>query len=299
MVDLSILFLVTSTLLCFSMPVVSANVTPQVFHIESLSQIRDNQNANTLYLFDLDDTVLDSFSMLGSKAWRRYIVDSAKKHDNTENWHDIFTYDFALSYPVQAVENITCSFIKDLQNKKFVVCGLTARERNLWYQTPHNGVDILTVNQLAAVDVHFNNGSLEDKYPELAKDSEYFGGVFFSNLDSKGDFLLHLFETDFPRPEKIVFIDDKLSQVESVANALAKLGILHESYFYTATDKKGKVFDPLIANIQLYYFYESNGEKILSDEDAKMIAASHPEKDADYYLKAAIEVAKLQLSIKI
>ena len=94
-------------------------------------------------------------------------------------------------------------------------------------------------------------------------------------------------------PKKIIFIDDKLSQVESVADALAKLGIEHECYVYTATDEKGKAFNPLIANIQLYYFYQSEGNIILSDESALLIAKENPEKNAEYYLKATLDFVRI------
>lgn len=290
--------LLASLMLAVFTPMNAENITPQVFHIQSLSQVSNNHPPRTLFLFDIDDTIFDSSSMLGSKVWRRYIVEATKKIDTSENWHDIFSYAIAQKHPLNAVEEITSSFVKDLQNKGFVVCGFTSRERKFWYDMPQEGVDVLTVKQLSSVDVNFNNGSVESLYPDLARDSEYFNGVFFANMETKGDYLLHLFKTSSLFPKKVVFIDDKLSQVESVANALAELGIPHESYLYSATEKRGKMFNPLIANIQLYYFYESNGENALSDEEAKLIAISNPEKDADYYLSAAIDIAKVQLSIK-
>lgn len=278
--------------------VIAENRVPKVFHIESLSQISDDQPPKTLFLFDIDDTLFDSFSMLGSKAWRRYIVEATKKIDPSENWHDIFSYALAEKHPLKAVEDITSTFIEDLQSKGFVVCGFTSRERKLWYDMPQEGVDILTVQQLSSVNVNFNNGCLENIYPDLASDPEYFNGVFFANIEPKGNYLLHLFKGSSKFPQKVIFIDDKLSQVESVAHTLVELGIPHESYLYSATEKKGKNFNPLIANIQLYTFYDSNGEKALSDEEAELIAISNPEKDAEYFLTATISIAKAQLSLK-
>lgn len=288
--------LATSAMLAVSIPMNAEIITPQVFHIESLSSI-NNQPPKTLFLLDIDDTIFDSFSMLGSKAWRRYIVEATKKIDPTENWHDIFSYALAQKHPLRAVEKITSTFVQDLQSKEMIVCGFTSRERKLWYDMFQEGVDVLTVKQLSSVNVNFNNGSLEKHHPDLAKNSEYFNGVFFANIEPKGNYLLHLFKSSSSFPEKVIFIDDKLSQVESVASALAKLGIPHESYLYSATDKKGKIFNPLIANIQLYYFYDSNGEKALSDEQAQLIAVSNPEKDADFYLKEALSIAKTQLNL--
>lgn len=268
------------------------NKVSNIFKIESLSQISTEQPSKTLFLFDLDDTIFDSFSMLGSKAWRRYIVEATKKIDISENWHDIFSFALAQKHPLKTVETLTSSFVKELQEKGHVVCGLTSRERKLWYNMPKDGVDILTIEQLNSVNVDFNNKSLENVYPYLSGDSEYFKGVFFANIDPKGDYLLHVFANATQYPEKIIFIDDKLSQVESVDNALSKLRVTHECYSYYAIDEKGKSFNPLIANIQLYYFYQSNGKEIISDQKASLIAKENPEKDAESYLRATLEIVK-------
>jgi hypothetical protein len=256
-----------------------------VFEIKTLSEIPSDQPHNTLYLIDLDDTVFDSISLVGSKAWRKYMVQAAG-----QDWHDLFSYALAQKYPMKTVEDITPSFVKDLQNKGYVVCGLTARERKFWYYMPKEGVDLLTVKQLHSVDVDFNNGSLERGYPDLSQDPEYFQGVFFANTELKGDYLLKLFQAASRFPEKMIFIDDKLSQVESVAEALAQLGIPHECYLYSATDRKAAGFDPLIANIQLFYFYESDGQIIVSDQEAARIAESNPEKSAGDYLQAVLDI---------
>src|SRR5262249_52274024 len=117
---------------------------------------------------------------------------------------------------------------------------------------------------------------------------EYYEGIFFADTDLKGDFLFQLINHD-ASPIKIVFIDDKETQTESVSAALTALGIDHECYFYLATQAKAKAFDPLIANIQLYFLVHSRGQHILSDIEAKAIAKSSPEKTADDYLQAALQ----------
>lgn len=253
--------------LALTPPIFAEEVLPKIFEIESLCQISANQPNKTLFLFDIDDTIFDSPSMLGSKAWRKYISEAAGKIDQSENWHDIISYELAKKHPLTPVEIMTSSFVKDLQERGYGVCGLTARERNIWYYMPQEGVDLLTIKQLNSVGVDFNNGSLENTYPELSQATEYFGGVFFADLEPKGNYLLKLFGNTSQFPEKIIFIDDKPSQSESVAFALSQLGIAHECYTYTATDEKAKVFDPLIANIQLYYFYDSEGKRLFQTKE--------------------------------
>lgn len=148
----------------------------------------------------------------------------------------------------------------------------------------------MTTDQLNSVGVNFNNHSLEKIYPYLALESEYFSGTFFCNIEPKGNFLTHLFKDAPEIPQKVVFIDDKLSQVESVSNALTSLGISHESYCYLATNTKAQNFNPLIANIQLYHFLKSN--EVLSDDEAALLAKENPSNNADFYLRAALEIGK-------
>lgn len=241
-----------------------------VVKIESLSEIPDSHSTQTLYFFDIDETLFNSPSMLGSKTWRKYISEKTKEAD--QNWHDIFTLLFARKHPVIAVEDLTAEFVQDLQMKGHAVFGLTARERNKWYDTPAEGIDQLTIQQLASVGINFSNRLIEETYPDLVKAPEYFEGVFFSDIEPKGEYLLKLFKSTSHYPEKIIFIDDKLSQAESVSRALNQLGIKHECYWYTFTDKAASQFDPLVADIQLYYFWTSGGTIMLSDLEAASIA---------------------------
>lgn len=261
-----------------------------IINIESLSEIQVSQPDKTLFLFDLSDTAFDFPHMLGSKSWRNYIRQAAQKMDDSRNWHDVISCFLTKNYPVVTVEPMTNVLIKTLQEKGYVVCGFTSRERKLWYDMPQEGVDLMTTDQLSSVGIDFNNNSLENTYPYLALEPEYFSGTFFCNIEPKGNFLLHLFKDAPEVPPKVVFIDDKLSQVESVANALTTLRIPHETYCYLATNAKATAFNPLIANIQLYHFLESN--EVLTDDEAAMIAKENPANDTDFYLKAALEIAR-------
>lgn len=240
-----------------------------------------------MYFFDIDDTLFDTPTMLGSKAWRRYIV-SATQDDTTKNWHDILSLFIARNHPLETVETCTSRFVRELQRKRHLVFGLTARERNMWYDTPVNDIDLLTATQLESLGITFNYESRDKDLSNLTDDPAYFRGIFFADEEPKGRYLLKLFKNVSQLPKKVIFVDDKLNQVESVVEALQLLGISCECYLYTATDAKADTFNPLIANIQLYYFWMSGGKKILSDHEALLIAKQYPEKNAEYYLRAVL-----------
>lgn len=257
-------------------------IDPPIF-IDSFSYIPTSHPDNTLFLFDIDDTLFDFPYMLGSKAWRQYIRKATNQWDNSKNWHDTLTLFLAQKHPIKAVEEETSQWIKRLQNRGYIVCGFTSRQRNVWYETPCDRVDVLTVTQLESIGIHFDEARLNQYYPHLTDSAEYFKGTFFSDCDLKGDYLLKLFHNMPNHPEKVVFIDDKFSQCTSVASALTQLGIAYEIYCYTRTDAKAKTFNPLQANIQLYYFFQSSGQRIVSDEEAVRISL---EDDAKDYLNA-------------
>lgn len=273
----------------------ATSTDPHVTNLESFFDIAERalcQPRRTLFLLDIDDTLIDHPQMLGSKAWRKYIIEAAEKIDPQRNWHDIFSYYLAQYYPVQAIEKETCPFVKNLQDKGYVVCGFTSRERNFWYDLPQKGVDTLTADQLRSVGIDFHTHQLEEIYPYLSSDADYSQGIFFANSEPKGNYLFHLLKNAQELPEKVVFIDDKKAQVQSVANVLSQLNIPHECYVYTAIQKKTLFFNPLIANIQLFLFYTSHGRRVLSDLEAAQIALTYPEKSTEDYLRWAMELAR-------
>lgn len=278
-------------------PTSSISTVPHVFEAKSVSQIPIDQKGPILFLYDIDDTLFDFPNMLGSQAWRRYIAREAKKIDSSENWHDKFTLMLAQKAAVVPVEgNKTTQFIDEVNNRGHIQAGLTSRQRDVWYNTPQQGVDDLTAKQLLSASITFSNNHLENVYPQLSTAPEYANGIFFVDTKLKGDYLIKLLKDAPELPEKVVFVDDKLDQAESVAKALNQLGIPCECYFYTATAEKTEAFDPLIANIELYYFCKSDGNEVISDQEARSIAKENPDKDAEYYLRAALAIAKNQKS---
>ena len=254
----------------------------KIHKINSVREISTLHPKGTLVFFDIDDTLLDLPYMLGSRAWRRYISEATKGSDR--NWHDIFSLFINKNIPVVTVEKETSQLVKDLQQNGCEVYGLTARERQMWYQTSCEGIDRMTIKQLKSLNILFQR-----QMPSFMQDTEFFKGVYFADTDAKGDYLRKIVEKG-ERP-KFIFIDDKRSQCESVSSALKELGINHECYWYCAADAKAEGFKPLIANIQLYYLWLSQGKEILSDQEAESISLKYPDKDADYYLKALLKNA--------
>ncbi len=238
-------------------------------------------------LLDLDDTLMDSEGMVGSKAWRAYI-EMATKYDPEGNWHDVLSLFVAQNYPVKAIEEKTVQFVEALQRKGVMVFGFTARERNKWYYTPCEDVDALTKEQINSCGIDFTKTKVEKPFQFLTKPLECFENIFFADTDTKGEYLAKLFNKMPIYPNCTYFIDDKKRQVESVTEELSFRNLKHKCYLYSATNKKSKNFDPLIANIQLYYLKKEG--TILSDERARDIAHDNKDKDADFFLQNTLDL---------
>lgn len=252
----------------------------QIVKIDRLDQIEPPRSPDEIWLWDLDDTLMDVHGMLGSKKWREYFLQATN-----QELHDKISYLIAIkNYPLHTVEPASAEFIRRHQDNGFIMLGLTARERSHWYYMPARGVDALTVKQLQEVKINFEQSILPDKYAYLCGFAPFYKNIFFSDEETKGDFVKKIFLGCPVRPPKVRFIDDKLKQVEAVKTALDELGIDNECYYYTAI--YAKPFDPLIANIELYYLLKE--DRIVLDDEAREIAKKQPELDAAYYLQEAL-----------
>lgn len=274
------ILLATLTILTFSL-----NASVNVTKIESIKEISTEQPENTLFIFDIDETLLKSNYQMGSRPWRTYIR-KAFAPEIAESLHDIFTLFLARNVPQAPAESATANFIHEIQAKGYPAIALTARERNVWYSTPSDGIDALTVGQLKSLDISFENPL---QYPYFADSLDYYEGVIFSHLEEKGEFLTEVLQNQPLLPTKVIFLDDKHAQCLSVAESLDKLGIEHETYWYTAVEKSQPRFNPKAANFQFYKALESKGEVILSDEEASQYVEHEDTLPDDYYLYKALD----------
>lgn len=264
---------------------VSSALSAVIVEIDTVGHVVLSDPSDTLILFDIDDTLIDSSGMIGSKAWREYIKE-ATQGDKRRNWHDVLTLFVARHYPVSAVEPSTPDFIQTLQASGHLVFGLTSRERNRWYDTPVSAIDRLTAQQLRSVGIDLSRTELPPQYAYLQGLPEYYDGILFADTDSKGEYVVKMLQNAAVRPKRIIFVDDRESHVSSVDKALKKLGIESASYVYGATDPKSEQFTPVIANTQLYYLWKFGTP--LSDEEAAL-ASINDAKDASWYLRSVLD----------
>lgn len=251
----------------------------KIVSIDSITQIAEENLEETVFFFDIDDTLMDSPTMLSSKGWREY-VKSLIPH-RPDNLYGHISLFVTLHWIVGPVEPTTTEFFNTLQEKGAIVLGLTARKRNSIHRLEVAGLDQITVEKLGTIGIDFSKTNIPDAEKYLTLSSEYYKGIHFVDTSLKGEYLLRLLQNSSKKPKRVVFIDDFFSHVESVDSALESLGIESICYHYKYTDIKGSEFDPLIANIQLHnlYYYD----RIITDNEATIIAISNPQLSANDY----------------
>lgn len=176
--------------------------------------------------------------------------------------------------------------ISDLQSANVPVLAFTARGRSQWYTSDIEGVDQFTYQQLTHAGIDFNRTSIPAALQNL--ESVYFDkGTIFAQHIKKGDLLKHLFKDLEYQPSSIIFVDDKLDQVQSVEAAVTEAGIPFKGFWYRRVELDNKAFNPMAANLQLESLLLN--DEILSDEQAQELLSSLPQNDPTEYFKSIFE----------
>lgn len=239
----------------------------EIIEIDRIEDVRPYAKENSLFLFDIDDTLIDCPFSLGNPAWRKWVKSSLP--ENAEfSLYDALTLYIAKNAPYKAVEPTTAEVIADLQNQDLVVFAFTARGRSEWNTTTLEGVDRFTHEQLNYAGIDFKKTPVPNELASI--DPDYFHeGIIFACHIPKGELLTHLFSDLNFTPSVIIFVDDKLDQVKSVEAAVKEMGIPFIGFWYRHSEIKGAHFDPMVSNIQLEWLFN---DVIINDKEARELA---------------------------
>ncbi len=181
----------------------------------------DEYNKDLLVIFDIDNTVAKTPTELGSDQWFTAKVEQFQ----TQGKSLLQAIDLTLPelFHIQfhswliPVEKQTISVINDLQSKGVSVIALTARSLELTQRT---------IEQLSRLGIHFTK---TDPYEcplthghGHGKAGLYIDGIIFSGNHNKGEMLTSWLNKISYHPKKIIFIDDKLKNLQAVETAVHK-----------------------------------------------------------------------------
>lgn len=247
----------------------SSLLQADILEINQIDDIRPYVTQNGLYLFDIDDTLIDNPFCLGTSPWRQWVKSKLPKYNINFVLYDALTLFIAKNAPYKTVEPSTAHLIADLQNEGHAVFAFTARGRSQWYTTNIEGVDRFTQEQLQHAGIDFRNTQIPEELKSL--EATYFWeGIIFAQHIKKGDLLKHLFKDLKYNPSLIIFVDDKLDQVQSVEAAVKEAGIPFMGFWYRRSEFDRKDFNPMATNVQLEALLLQR--EIINDEVALELA---------------------------
>ena len=234
----------------------------QIVESDQMETIVPHVTSETWVLIDVDNTLIESATHLGSAQWRSYIRKKALALGYTTAESELILDKFWIFVqhfvPVRLVDPAAPAVISQLQHSKTPVFALTAREP---IEMTH------TQKQLESVDVKLSNDD-DRVLLSTAQPSLYHEGVIYCGDNTKSQALRAFFEYMGYMPKKIIFIDDKQAQVEEVEKAVEEMGIEYVGIRFSRADERVQAFDANIADLQFSHLPD-----IISDEEAQKILA--------------------------
>ena len=234
----------------------------QVLEIKDIDNLTDFVSKDTLVIFDLDNTLIETSQSLGSDQWFDYSLQEIKKNNSNfkKAFEKMLLDYFAILHVTRMnlVEKNIPSIINKLQKNNYVM-GLTGRSLELSF---------CTKMQLQKHDIDFSKKSVSHKNLYFVineeKDALFKHGILFCGGCDKGICLFSVFSKINYKPKKIVFIDDKEQNLLAVKKYCEKEKIPFLGLRYNKLDKKVGDFKKEITDLQL-----DDLKKIISDSDAE------------------------------
>ena len=190
---------------------------------------------NTLMIFDIDNTIIESSSTDGSDQWFyaaiAYFQDQGLTYKEAYNKVMPLYLDSNKKNGVKLVEKEIVELIQAFQKKGMLIIALTARSEP---------IKLTTVDQLNKLEIDFSknefNGreiTFKHKIP-----ASFYKGILFCGDNNKGTILQDFLKQTNYKPSSIVFVDDKEFYLSCVEHALKETRIPFIGLRYSYLDHK-------------------------------------------------------------
>ncbi len=262
------------------------NVSAKIIETTEITEISSSIEESTLVLFDLDDTLMNSVISLNSGKWIKFYWQAAPLFFPNPLLESLIEF-INEHVPVKPLDSSAPRWIQELQKKEGVI-PLAMTARSLAHSPDRN----ITAQQLREIGIDFSQSSFPSSFASYPSFQE---GIIFTSGEIKGDHLIKLLKTVHFWPKKVIFLDDKLYQVQSVDKAMEEAGICCDCFWYRRAEHEE--FDPLLALIQLHHLL--NKREVLSDEYAHLLEEAYAESEIESLLKNLIKQYEIQYYRKL
>lgn len=246
----------------------TSTTNQQIFEHSTIKNVLPLIDDETWLLLDLDNTVFQASQALGHVDWLYHevgkLLQSGMSSDDAyHSMYPLWKKTQSLT-SVIPVEDAMIDAIHSLQAKGITIIGITHRESFLANDT---------FRQLHAIQVDFLKTAPSLDFLEVQQKPRavYQEGILFVNsFNEKSDiFKAYITKLGF-KPKKVIFLDDKLENVEEFTKITSHEEIQYTGVHYTGAHAGSKIFSPEVAELQLRFL-----DKIVSNEDAELLLKRH------------------------
>ena len=220
---------------------IEETISAQIIESNAIEDVKKFAEQDTLFIFDYDNVLVEGKEDYGFDAWfcsmfAELEKSGLSKADVKAKLLPVYE-EIQRTAQVQTVELCTKNLIEDLRKDGHKVMILTVRSLCL----------IETVfRQLKSVEIDIERGAISEDgiNSDLCNlGSKYVNGILFCDCCAKGP-ALKTFLLGHPdlKIKKIVFVDDKMKNIESVKSTAQEMGIKFVGIRYGRTDERAKAF---------------------------------------------------------
>jgi hypothetical protein len=231
-----------------------------ILEVSSISSMDSYKEDGVLFLYDIDNTLIHLDQMFGSDEWFFHRFSTLQKEGKAkEEALDIALCELISAHyasKVSEVEKGSFEIIKRQQRENIMLIGFTTRDHSLAR---------ITQRQLKSLGFYMGVSAPKQTQVFIKDDNCIFyqEGVLYTSGTHKGQALFTFLKMSNVYPKAIVFINDRRQNLEQVEETCIQKGVPFVGLRYNFLDKKAKVYNPEIAQVQRDSFFN-----ILSDEQA-------------------------------
>lgn len=252
--------------------------------IEQLETILEKATSNTMVIFDVDEVLVYPTNLVQLQAaspfWEATMSDIEKRLGKAQR--DLLHSIMLLQSDWKLTDTALPGIIKNLQKRKIQVLALTSFRRGLLGNI--QSVEDWRNLQLKNYDINFSiTAGLPQNYFEInnLKESEglkkpvYRDGIIYTDLHSKSDVLASFLKQLNLNPKEIIFIDDRLSNIQELETLCKNFNI---NYIGIHDDRILKKYSSFDENLGRYQFQHLEHKHTwLNDEEGRQKMAMSPE----------------------
>jgi len=244
-----------------AIPFLFTTLFAQIIEVNNINELPQYVDADTLVVFDIDNTLLKTKQFLGSDMW--FCAQYKRNFDKLGHAGDALNKTLREYLPIMNVspmgvpEEDAPQVVSDLQKQFITVMGLTSRNLSLDFRTIHQlEVNGMNLNKTAPSkgELHFMN----------EKGVLFKEGILFTSGTSKGNAFKKFIDAIGYHPKKVLFINDKESNLRDLETGCIDRKIPFIGLRYGSLDEWVENYSQEIADVQYTHF-----GKILSDHEAK------------------------------